>query len=203
MKRKGLLFIMSAPSGAGKTSICKELLKGSKDLCQSISYTTRDMRSDERDGVDYHFVSCETFDQMVVAGEFAEWAKVHDNCYGTARRTLELACEKCTDVLLDIDFQGAAQLRDSGLDGVFIFVLPPDMAELRRRLIGRDSDNAVVIERRLQNASGEINQAANFDYLVVNDDLRRAVETVKSIMCAETARTQRMLTTLPEEFGLK
>lgn len=203
MKRKGLLYVITAPSGAGKTSICREIVKLFPDLRQSISYTTRAMRAGERDGVDYHFVTCEIFDQMVADGSFAEWAEVHGNCYGTARATLEQASAEGADVLLDIDFQGAEQLRNSGLNGVFIFILPPDMSELRKRLECRKTDDDQVIACRMENAAGEISKAVNFDYLVVNDILEQAIEKVRAIMIAESVRKDRTISALPEEFGLK
>lgn len=199
-KNPGILFVLSAPSGAGKTSIFRELLARHPELCESISYTTRAMRVGERDGVDYHFVSREEFDRMVSEGEFAEWAEVHGNCYGTAKATL-LHAEG--DILLDIDVQGAAQLRASGLEGVFIFVLPPSMAELKQRLSGRNTDSAEVIERRMVNAVGEIREAAYFDYIVVNEDLQTAIATVEAITVAEKVRRNRVVGLLPAEFGLK
>ena len=201
--QKGLLFVLSAPSGAGKTSISRELLARQPGLCQSVSFTTRPMRSGEQEGVDYHFVSAERFERMVNDGAFAEWAEVHGNRYGTARATLQSAEAEGRDVLLDIDVQGAAQLRASGLEGVFIFILPPSMAELRQRLAGRNTDSAEAIERRMHNAVSEIREAAHFDYLVVNDDLARAAAAVQAIMIAEQARKGRVLRGLPEEFGLK
>jgi guanylate kinase len=203
MQKAGILFVLSAPSGAGKTSIFRELLAREPSLCESISYTTRAMRSGEKDGVDYHFVTPGQFERMVGEGAFAEWAEVHGNRYGTAKTTLRQAAAEGRDVLLDIDVQGAAQLRAGGLEGVFIFVLPPGMAELRQRLSGRNTDAAEVIERRMQNAVGEIREAVHFDYIVVNDDLPQAVATVQAIVKAEKVRTNRVITTLPEEFGLK
>ena len=157
--RKGILYVISAPSGAGKTSICRQVLKDIPDLHQSISYTTRRARTGELDGFDYNFVSKETFEQMASDGEFAEWAEVHGNCYGTAKETLDKAASEGKDVLLDIDYQGAEQLRNSGLDGVFIFILPPDMKELRKRLEFRQTDDEEVISRRMENAAGEIAEA--------------------------------------------
>lgn len=201
--RKGLLFVISAPSGAGKTSICSRILSLRPNLRQSISYTTRAMRPGEKDGVDYHFVSTDTFARMVTEEAFVEWARVHGNDYGTSRTFLQDTCAEGVDVLLDIDFQGAEQLRRSGLKGVFIFILPPDMDTLRLRLQSRNTDDAETICRRLANASREISQAVHFDYLVVNDDLPGAVATVHAIMLAEAARTERMIETLPEQFGLK
>ncbi|MDT8442496.1 MAG: guanylate kinase [Desulfuromonadales bacterium] len=203
MKAAGLLYVLSAPSGAGKTSISRELLARRPQLRESISYTTRARRDGEQDGIDYHFVSREEFERMVAADAFVEWARVHGNCYGTARATITEALKQGHDLLLDIDVQGAAQLRASGLDGVFIFILPPDMAELRKRLHFRNTDADEVIDRRLANAAGEIAGAVDFDYLVVNDDLAQAVQTVEAIMGAEQARTRRVLPQLPAEFGLK
>ena len=200
--RKGLLYVISAPSGAGKTSICRSILTLFPKLRQSISYTTRAMRSGEQEGRDYHFVSKETFEKMVAAGAFAEWAEVHGNCYGTALKTLTSASQAGADVLLDIDFQGADQLRKSGLDGVFLFVLPPNMEELLSRLESRNTDDEETITRRMTNAIGEIAESVKFDYIVVNDILEQAVEKVRAIMIAETLHSDRVLKTLPEEFGL-
>ena len=140
---------------------------------------------------------------MVADGAFAEWAEVHGNCYGTASATLQQASAEGADILLEIDVQGAEQLRSSGLDGVFIFILPPGMSELRKRLESRNTDDEKIIARRIDNAAGEIAGAVNFDYLVVNDVLDQAVEMVRAIMIAETARTNRVINALPEEFGLK
>ncbi len=201
--RKGILFVISAPSGAGKTSICREILKMFPDLHQSTSYTTRAIRDGEKDGVDYHFVTHDVFLEMADAGAFVEWAEVHGNRYGTARPALAKATAEGADILLDIDFQGAEQLRNSDLDVVAIFILPPDMSELRKRLDTRNTDDNQTIERRMQNAVGEIAEAVKFDYLVVNDVLGKAVETIGAIMKAETARTKRVIDCLSEEFGLK
>jgi guanylate kinase len=161
------------------------------------------MRPGEQEGRDYHFVSHVVFEQMVADGAFAEWAQVHGNSYGTAGATLEKASEAGVDILLDIDIQGAEQLRRSELNGVFIFILPPAMNELRKRLECRNTDDETVITRRMHNASAEIAEAVNFDYLVVNDVLNQAVDKVRAIMIAEATRTDRVIKALPEEFGLK
>jgi len=160
------------------------------------------MRPGEQEGRDYHYVSKETFQAMVAAGEFAEWAEVHGNCYGTACKTLKEASAAGADVLLEIDFQGANQLRNSGQDGVFLFILPPKMEELLSRLESRNTDDDETIARRMANAMGEIAESVKFDYIVVNDILEQAVEKVRAIMLAETLRKDRVLRTLPEEFGL-
>ncbi len=201
--RTGILFVISAPSGAGKTSICRELLALQPELRESISYTTRPMRAGEQDGVDYHFVAAAAFDRMIAEGAFIEWAEVHGNRYGTAGATLLQAGAAGQDLLLDIDVQGAAQLRAGGFEGVFIFVLPPHMAALRQRLAGRNTDSTEVIERRMRNAVNEIREAIHFDYIVVNDDLERAVATVQAIVIAEKNRKNRVVGLLPAEFGLK
>ena len=159
MEREGILFVVSAPSGAGKTSLCRELIDNLPEIRQSVSFTTRKQREGERDGVDYHFVSVGAFERMIEAGQLAEWARVHDNLYGTALETLNQAAAEGVDLLLDIDCQGAAQLRKNYDRGVFIFILPPDYTELEKRLRDRGTDGEEVIRRRLENARQEIEQA--------------------------------------------
>lgn len=201
--REGILFIVSAPSGAGKTSLCREIKSLTPGLYQSVSFTTRTMRAGERDGVDYHFVDRAKFDAMIANDVFAEWAEVHGNCYGTARAPLLRALADGMDILLDIDFQGAAQLREAGMDAVYIFILPPSMAELRARLEARNTDSDKVIEHRMRNAVDEISRAGDFDYLVVNDRFDQALEKLKAIMVAESVKAKRLRAHLPKEFNLK
>jgi guanylate kinase len=203
MNREGILFVISAPSGAGKTSLCKEIVDFSPCLRHSISFTTRPARSGEKDGFDYHFVSPEIFDAMVSEGAFAEWAEVHGNRYGTALETLETGRREGLDLLLDIDCQGAAQIKKTYNRGVFIFILPPSFDELRRRLEGRNTDNPADIERRMTNAQGEIREARWYDYLVVNDEFSKALEQVEAIIVAERCRTSRALPIMAERFGNK
>jgi guanylate kinase len=188
-RRKGILFVISAPSGAGKTTLCHEVIDIFPRLRHSVSYTTRAPRAGEREGVDYHFVSPETFEAMVLEGAFAEWAEVHGNRYGTAVKILDGLREAGYDVLLDIDCQGAAQLKGRCPEGVFIFILPPGFKELERRLRGRNTDAPAVIEQRLQNARSEIRQMVWYDYLVVNDDFPRASRELQAIITAEGCRT--------------
>ena len=203
MKRKGILYIISAPSGAGKSTLCRELLDIFPELRHSISFTTRTPRAGELEGRDYHFVSRDKFLSMVAAGEFAEWAEVHGNLYGTSLKTLQKCRENGIDQILDIDCQGAAQLKEKQVAGVNIFILPPSYKELRLRLEGRGSDSPDVIEKRLVNAEEEICQAGWYDYIVVNDVFSRAVEDLKSVVIAERHRVGFVLETLNREFNIK
>jgi guanylate kinase len=190
-QREGVLFVVSAPSGAGKTSLCRELIDSVADLRQSISFATREIRKGERNGVDYHFVGSDDFRKMIDRDEFAEWAEVHGNLYGTAVATLKDAAHQGVDLLLDIDCQGAAQLKKNYRQGVFIFILPPDMVELEKRLRERQTNDDADIRRRLKNADEEIGQAAWYDYLVVNDDFELAKRKLIAIIEAERSRADR------------
>jgi len=190
-EREGILFVISAPSGAGKTTLCKEIIDFFPSLRHSVSYTTRPQRPGEQDGIDYHFVTRTVFDAMVAQEAFAEWAEVHGNRYGTAIETLERFRSEGSDILLDIDCQGARQLKKSYRQGVFIFVLPPSLTELQRRLHGRNTDSPEVIARRITNARDEIREAVWYDYLVINDDFSQAFSELKSIVLAEGCRTSR------------
>ncbi len=198
----GNLFVVSAPSGAGKTTLCKEIIDLFPRLRHSVSYTTRPARAGEVDGRDYHFVTREVFENMIAAGQFAEWAEVHGNRYGTAIATLQSAQQSGFDILLEIDCQGAAQIKKNYRQGVFIFILPPSLDELRRRLEGRGTDSDEIIARRIDNARGEIQEAIWYDYLVVNDDFAVALEQFKAIVLAENCRTGRVLGSVATEFGL-
>jgi len=203
MKRHGILYIISAPSGAGKTTLCKEVVDIFKNLRHSVSYTTRAPRPGEVNGRDYIFVTPAEFDKMINAGEFAEWAEVHDNLYGTAIKSLEEYRIQGIDVILDIDCQGARQLKERYGEGVFIFILPPSFHELRRRLDSRNSDSAEVKERRIRNAADEIKELGWYDYIIVNDVFSRAVEELKSVLIAEQCRTLRVLEDVTEKFEIQ
>jgi guanylate kinase len=202
MKRKGILFIISAPSGAGKTTLCKEVIDIYPDLRHSVSYTTRQARPGEEHGRDYYFVQTEEFERMAAAGEFAEWAEVHGNLYGTALKTLEENCGRGIDVILDIDCQGAHLLKARFEGGVFIFILPPSYNELRRRLDSRDSDSADVIARRIECAASEIKESRWYDYIIINDLFSKAVQELKSVISAERCKTSRVLETVTEIFEI-
>ena len=202
MKREGVLYVISAPSGAGKTSLCKEIIDIFPNLRHSVSYTTRPPRNGEVHGRDYFFVGKEEFDRMVEAGEFAECAEVHGNFYGTSLATLKESRTEGIDLILDIDCQGARQLKGRFEGGVYIFVLPPSIEELRRRLDNRSSDSQDVIERRIHNAAGEIKEARWYDYIIVNDKFSVALDQLKSVLIAEQCRTTRLLQGLSRIFTI-
>jgi guanylate kinase len=187
-----LLLIISSPSGAGKTTLCSRLRKEFPELAFSVSHTTRRPRAGEEDGREYHFVDLPSFRRMATDNAFAEWAEVHGNCYGTSLREIEKArAAKATGILFDIDFQGARQIRAYVPEAVAVFILPPSLEELERRLRSRASDDEVTVQRRLANARQEIMNYAIFDYLVVNDDLDRAYDRLRGVVLAESARRQR------------
>jgi len=202
MKREGLIMIISAPSGAGKTTLCRELLKRFPNMRESISYTTRQPRPGEVHGEDYFFVSQDEFQRMITEDAFAEWAKVHGNLYGTALSTLEDARRNGIDLVLDIDCQGARQLKEQFGGGSYIFILPPSMAELRRRLESRSSDAPEVIERRIMRAAEEIREVRWYDYIIINDRLEHAFEELSAIVIAHSRRTPRMLEQVAKLFDI-
>ncbi len=191
-----LLLILAGPSGSGKTTLTQRLLREFPDVTLSISYTTRAPRGSERDGVEYHFVDRARFVELVSNGDFLEWAEVHGSLYGTAASQVSRARETHRGVLFDVDFQGARQIRASvrNQDVVGVFLLPPSMAELERRLRTRGTDSEEVVARRLRKALDEIEHYAIFDYLVVNDSLDRAYDDVRAIVLAERARRTRRAT---------
>ncbi len=196
------MFVVSAPSGAGKSSLCRELIDSLPNLRQSISFATRNKREGEQDGVDYHFIRPEAFQSMIEQQQLAEWAEVHGNLYGTSLNTLTDAADAGIDLLLDIDCQGAAQLINNHQQGVFVFILPPDYAELEKRLRERGTDSEDVIQRRMKNAAQEISQAHWYDYLVVNDNFESARESLVAIITAERCRGRRTMHLL-EKFNAK
>lgn len=185
---KGCLFIVAAPSGAGKTTLVRELLARDAALKLSVSYTTRAPRAGERNGVDYHFVAREDFLRLREADEFLESAEVHGNLYGTSRAWLEREMEAGRDIVLEIDWQGAQQVRRAFADAVGIFILPPSAEELERRLVGRGLDDANVIERRLANAREEMRQVSGFDYVIINKELHKATDELESVVKAARLR---------------
>ena len=199
-RKKGLLFVVSAPSGAGKTSLCRAITDSLEKLTHSISTTTRKPRPGEIDGRDYYFVSEERFREMIQAGDFAEWAEVHSNFYGTSRRVLDDMISKGLDVILDIDTQGAKQIKAKYDTAVFIFILPPSLDILEERLRNRKSDHEDEIRKRMQRSREEIGDYAMYDYIIVNRDFDRALTELRSIVISERCRTRLMDTTMIEEM---
>jgi guanylate kinase len=195
---QGRLFVISAPSGAGKTTLLKRVMARVGGLVFSVSHTTRPPRPGEREGVDYHFVSREQFQRMIDQGVFLEHANVHDNLYGTSREGIAGQLARGLDVVLDIDVQGAAILRNSSsLPASHIFIAPPDLAELERRLRRRGTENEERLARRLDNARVEMAAAGEYEYLLVNDQLEAATDLLVAIVVAERARGHRRPTGEP------
>ena len=189
LKPRGNLFIVSAPSGAGKTSLCQKLASDIPTIRHSVSFTTRMARHGEVNDRDYTFVDEDEFRKMVEAGEFAEWAKVHGNLYGTSKKRLEALRNEGIDVILDIDTQGAKEIRSSYDDGVYIFILPPSLDALKERLEKRMSNSAEEIALRLKRATEEIKDYEWYDYVIINNDFGEALAMLKAIVIAEARRT--------------
>jgi guanylate kinase len=189
---RGLLFIVSAPSGAGKTTLAERLVEQTTELKLSRSYTSRKARAGEADGVDYNFVSRQRFESMIEAGEFLEWASVFGNLYGTCGPETDRLLAAGVDVVLVIDVQGARKVRASGVAATTVFVMPPSFEVLERRLRGRSKDSEADIQRRLAVAREEVAAFTEYDFVVVNDELPGAVDRLRSIVIAERARLPRM-----------
>jgi guanylate kinase len=202
----GQLFVVSAPSGTGKTTVVERLVQVVPDLTMSRSYTSRPARAGERDGVDYNFVSRATFEAMVARGEFLEHADVFGNLYGTSRADAERLMASGKDVVLVIDVQGAGQVRSAGIPLVTVFVLPPSFEVLEQRLRGRGKDSDEAIRRRLDTARAEVAGYEDYDYVVVNDDLEACVTAMRSIILAERVRrgrTRRKADAILKTFGVQ
>ena len=179
--KRGHLFIISAPSGAGKTTLVKAVLQQFRDVLYSISYTTRKPRVEERDGIDYHFISKQDFKKGIHKGRWAEWAEVYGNYYGTSAEFIEKSLSSGCDILLDIDVQGTLQILEHYPDSVTIFIMPPSMNALRKRLEMRGSDSQAVIEKRLLNARKEMTQKKMYRHIIVNDVLSEAIKELSAI----------------------
>jgi guanylate kinase len=201
---RGILFVISSPSGGGKGTLIRRILTHIPRLGYSVSWTTRAPRQAETNGRDYHFVTPEEFQAARERGEFLEWAIVHGNFYGTSLKVVERELAAGRDIVLEIDVQGAATVRRVGIEAVSIFILPPSFEILRRRLTGRQSENSQALAVRLQNSRGEVEHYREFDYLVLNDDVERAATQLAAIVYAERARrtrqerlAERVLATFP------
>jgi guanylate kinase len=192
--RRGLLFIVSAPSGTGKTTLVEKLVQVLPNLRMSRSYTSRQARAGERDGIDYHFISRDEFQRRVATSEFLEWADVFGNYYGTSHSDVERMLEQGQDVVLVIDVQGARQVKGRGVDHTAIFVMPPSFEILEQRLRGRSKDSEEQMQRRLDTARSEASSYRDYDYVVVNDNLHATVVRLQEIIAAERSRTHRMKT---------
>ncbi len=186
----GQLYIFSAPSGAGKTSLVEALLKSTNGIAVSVSHTTRAMRPGEKDGVHYHFIDTVEFKKMVEAGAFLEDAKVFDNYYGTSQQAVEAQLRKGQDVILEIDWQGAQQVRKLMPYAISVFILPPSRDALEQRLNARGQDSAEIIARRMRDATSDMAHYVEFDYLIINDDFDEAAEQLRSIVLAQRQRIE-------------
>jgi len=180
----GSLYIVSAPSGAGKTSLVGKLIQQDSRIVVSVSSTTREMRPGEENGVNYHFLTVEKFDEQIVKGDFLEHAQVFDNYYGTSKSAVEAQLATGKDVILEIDWQGAEQVRKLMPDAISIFILPPSREELHKRLTGRGTDSEEIINRRMQDAVSEMSHYNEFDYIVINNNFDIALKELHSIFCA-------------------
>ena len=191
-QRRGLMLALVSPSGAGKTTLSRRLVEEDADIALSVSWTTRAPRPGETDGVHYHFVDKDQFRAHRAQDGFLEWAEVHDHYYGSPRESAFATLQSGLDLMFDVDWQGALQLRTSAPEDVVkVFILPPSMAELKRRLISRGQDSPEVIKKRMTNAYGEISRWENFDYVLVNEDLEQSYAHLKTILAAERMRRAR------------
>jgi guanylate kinase len=197
---KGLGFVMSGPSGAGKTTILKEILARNDNLVFSVSYTTRKIRPGEIDGKDYFFVSEETFKSLIEGKELLEWAKVHGNYYGTSKEFVGSCTDSGRDVLLDVDIQGAISIMKSLEDAIYIFIAPPSYKELVRRLTSRGTENSESLKVRLEDAKWELEQVKHFEYIVINNNLKQSVSQFEAVITAERLRVDRIIRAKGEKF---
>lgn len=192
MNGRGLLIVISGPSGAGKGTLCKALLEKNDNLKMSVSMTTRKPRAGEINGVNYFFVQKEEFKEKIKNNEFLEYANVYDNYYGTPKSYVEEMLSKGNDVVLEIDIQGALKIKDLYNEGVFIFIMPPSMEELKNRIEKRGSETEESLLKRFQSAFAEINYVSKYNYVVVNDTVEKAVKSLESIILAEKCRVDRL-----------
>ena len=203
VKEPGIIIVISAPSGAGKTSICREFFKTCPNVRYSVSFTTRPPRTGEKDGEDYSFISREEFRKKIEAQDFVEWTEKFGYLYGTSKGAVQASLEKGSDILLDIDTVGAKNIKNAFPEGVFVFILPPSMAELKRRLLGRGSETQADLKNRFDKAVDEIREAIWYDYAIVNEDINRAAEQFKAVYIAEKLKRSRIKYDIQREFNLE
>ncbi len=197
---RGLALVISGPSGSGKDTLISHLMEELDGLCYSVSATTRSPRNGEVDGQDYFFISRSEFESRIQQGAFLEWAEIYGDYYGTPKDFVAMKRDQGFDVILKIDVQGARQIRSSEREAVFIFIAPPSMDELRRRIQGRGTETPEAVEKRFQTAVREVQEAVSYDYIVVNDQIPEAVSRLKTVVLAEKSRVQRMWPALAELF---
>ncbi|MGL4451550.1 MAG: guanylate kinase [Sarcina sp.] len=196
VKNRGVLIVISGPSGAGKGTICKALLEKHKEISLSVSATTRSPRDGEVDGINYHFLAKEDFVGKIEENDFLEYAQVYGNYYGTPKSNVEKILDSGRDVILEIDIQGALKVKEQSNEGVFIFILPPSMEELKQRIINRGSETPESLMTRFKSAYKEINYVSKYNYAVVNDTVDKAVEKIEAILLAEKCRVDRLKETI-------
>ncbi|QZY57129.1 guanylate kinase [Crassaminicella profunda] len=200
MMKEGLLLVISGPSGTGKGTVCKELLKSEKDIKLSVSATTREPRNGEVNGINYYFLDKDTFERQISEDEFLEYAKVYDNYYGTPKKYVIDEINEGNDVLLEIDIQGALQVKEKYPKGIFIFILPPSMNELKKRIVGRGTESEESISKRFGSALDEINYVKEYDYFVINDTVEKAVEKIRGIIRSEKCKVNENIEDLISKF---
>ena len=200
VKRKGLLLVVSGPSGAGKGTICKSILEQNDHIKLSVSATTRKPRTGEVHGVNYFFIDKEEFKKMIEQGEFLEYAQIYDNFYGTPKAAIMETLEKGQDVILEIEMQGARQVKEVYPEGIFVFVLPPSLKELKNRIVGRGTETAEEIEKRFSCAFEEIKQIDDYDYFIVNQDVEKSVKELESIISSEKNKVTRYKNNIIDKF---
>ncbi|MCF8128958.1 MAG: guanylate kinase [Deltaproteobacteria bacterium] len=198
---RGQIFVFSAPSGAGKSTIAEALIERFDSLAYSISHTSRPPRGDEQDGVDYHFVNRNTFKEMIEKNAFLEWAQVHGHLYGTSLEAVKRQMSAGSDILMDVDVQGGRNVKNRFPDAVLIFLLPPSLKILEKRLKARGTDDLVVIQKRMAQASEEIKNCSWYDYIVINDDLEKAILEAQSIILSTRCRRERRMDWVATHFN--
>lgn len=199
---RGMIYVISGPSGAGKSTIIRSVRDHFPELGYSVSHTSRTPRVNEQNGVDYHFVDSISFEKMIENNDFVEWARVYDACYGTSRKGLETITDSGSDVLLDIDSQGAANIKKSFTNTLLIYIMPPSLEDLKKRLAFRATDREEVIRKRTARAEQELKNCEWYDYIVINDILENAIDQVRAIITADHSRKERVIHKIKDKFEI-